>query len=74
MRDRIDDVSKIGRSLVTYENLTPHYGTGQSIRLPDRHYEKRYAYRNGVQTDLGDIIESGWVELAKWLVEKEQKE
>lgn len=56
MRDRIDDVSKIDRSLVTYENLTPHYGTGQSIRLPDRHYEKRYAYRNGVQTDLGDII------------------
>ena len=46
MRDRIDDVSKIDRSLVTYENLTPHYGTGQSIRLPDRHYEKRYAYQD----------------------------
>lgn len=74
MRGRIDDISKIDLSLVTYESLRPHYGTGQAIRLPDRHYEKRYAYRNGVQTDLGDIVESGWIELAKWLVEKEQEE
>ena len=74
MQDRIDDISKIDRSLVTYESLTPHYGTGQSIRLADRNGEKRYSYRNGVQTNLGDIIETGWIELAKWLVEKEQAE
>lgn len=74
MQNRIDNINNVDRSMVTHESLTPHYGTGQAIRLPDRHFEKRYKYRNGVQTDIGDIEESVWIELAKWLVEKEHAE
>lgn len=63
----IDNISQVDLSKLSHEGLRPHYGTGQAITT-GRGREKTYRYRYGIQTDLGDIEVSLWIELAKRLV------
>ena len=69
---RIDNVSQVRDEDITHENLEYMHGTGIAISLGrDRMGEKKYRYRHGVQTKLGDIEDSVWIALVKTLVEKE---
>lgn len=69
---RIDNVTQVTEEEITHENLRDMHGTGISICLGrDRMGEKKYKYRHGVQTALGDIEDSVWRALVKKLIEKE---
>ena len=69
---RIDNVSQVRDEDITHENLEYMHGTGIAISLGrDRMGEKKYRYRHGVQTKLGDIEDSVWIALVKKLIERE---
>ena len=44
--------------------------TGRAFLISDRGFEKKYGYRHGVETPIGDIEENLWCELMKELIEK----
>lgn len=64
----IDRIEQIDISNLTFENLRVYYGTGQAILLSGSGRNKKYGYRSGIQTELGDIEISVWRKLAKRLV------
>ena len=55
---------------VTFDNLRVHFFTGRSILLSGSGRDKKYSYRSGVMTDVGDIELSRWRELVHGLIEK----
>ena len=64
--DRIEQLHGVE---LTFENLRDKYGTFRTERISDgRLGEKRYKSRVGVQTEVGDIIESLWINLVKDLI------
>lgn len=65
---RIDNASDIDPASITFTSLRWHYGTGIAISSGTGIYKKS-GYRNGVMTDLGDIKESTWCELAEKLIQ-----
>ena len=55
---------------VTFEDISVHFFTGRSILLSGSGRDKKYSYRSGVMTDVGDIELSRWRELVHGLIEK----
>lgn len=55
---------------IDYELLRFQTHTGRAFLLSDRGFEKKYGYRHGVETPVGDIEENLWCALMKELVEK----
>ena len=55
-RTIIDSLPAVpNRDQLTHKDLHAHFSTGQSILLSGSGRDKKYGYRNGIQTDLGDI-------------------
>lgn len=48
---------------LTYEMIRFSTHTGRAYLLSDRGYEKKYGYRNGISTPIGDIEEVLWCSL-----------
>ena len=59
---------------VTFEDLRVHFFTGKAVLLSGSGRDKKYTYRSGVMTDVGDIELSRWRELVHGLVEKAQEQ
>lgn len=53
----------------SYKDLELGHYTGQAILLSGSGRDKKYAYRNGVSTRLGDIEESVWFAAMQRLIE-----
>ena len=53
-----------------YSTIAFKTHTGRAFLINDRSYEKKYGYRHGVETPIGDIEESLWCELMKELIKK----
>lgn len=68
---RIDNITQINTEQITQENLRLHYGTGINITEKNSQGDKKSKYRIGVQTNLGDIEKSLWIELVEQLIEKQ---
>lgn len=66
---KIDSIEHIDVSSLTYEDLSPHYGTGQAISKGTGR-DKSYTYRHGQETNIGDIELSIWISLVKGLIER----
>ena len=66
---RVATVDQLADS-VTFENLRVHFFTGRSILLSGSGRDKKYSYRSGVMTDVGDIELSRWCELVRGLIKK----
>lgn len=71
---RIDSISSINLDELKREDLRPHYGTGVAVKIDGSRREKDWYYRTGIQTNLGDIEISVWIELAERLIKKENGE
>ena len=67
--DAIDSIASLPKEL-NYEMLRVRFQTGRSILWKNNGYEKKYGYRHGVQTPIGDIERSVWVDAIKALIEK----
>ena len=65
----IDSLTGVpNREKLTHADLRAHYGTGQAILLSGSGRDKKYGYRNGIQTNIGDIRSDIWCELVRELV------
>ena len=71
IREKIDSITQIEPKQITRDNLRLHYGTGQEIVTKNSQGNKISHYRSGVQTNLGDIEQSVWMELVQKLIEQE---
>lgn len=67
-RIRLAAVHESGRT------LHAHFSTGQSILLSGSGRDKKYGYRNGIQTDLGDIRNDVWRDLVRELIVRSHEE
>ena len=70
-REKIDTITQIDPTRITRENLRYMYGTGQEIATKNSQGNKVSHYRVGVETSLGDIEVSLWIELVQKLIEQE---
>lgn len=70
-REKIDNITQIDPSQITRENLILMYGTGQGFSCKNSQGNNVSHYRVGVQTVLGDIEVSLWMDLVQKLIEQE---
>lgn len=70
---RIDSIDLIDLVSVTFSDLRWHCGTGVAVHVSGTGRDKKYRYRHGVMTDIGDIEESVWYEAATYLVRRESE-
>lgn len=74
-RTIIDSLSAVpNRDQLTHKDLHAHFSTGQSILLSGSGRDKKYGYRNGIQTDLGDIRNDVWLDLVRELIVRSHEE
>ena len=74
-RTIIDSLSAVpNRDQLTHKDLHAHFSTGQSILLSGSGRDKKYGYRNGIQTDLGDIRKDVWLDLVRALIVRSHEE
>lgn len=73
-RTIIDSLPAVpNRDQLTHKDLHAHFSTGQSILLSGSGRDKKYGYRNGIQTDLGDIRNDVWRDLVRELIVRSTK-
>lgn len=65
----MDNIRNNGREL-SFADLRVHYYTGQSYLISGECRNKVFGYRHGVMTDIGDLPEDEWAQLAKRLIEQ----
>ena len=74
-RTIIDSLPAVpNRDQLTHKDLHAHFSTGQSILLSGSGRDKKYGYRNGIQTDLGDIRNDVWSDLVRELIVRSHEE
>lgn len=74
-RTIIDSLPAVpNRDQLTHKDLHAHFSTGQSILLSGSGRDKKYGYRNGIQTDLGDIRNDVWLDLVRELIVRSHEE
>ena len=54
---------------LAFQDLRVHFFTGKAVLLSGSGKDKKYTYRSGVMTDVGDIELSLWRELVHGLIE-----
>lgn len=69
LRVQINDLAGIPHD-ASYEDLKFGHYTGRAILLSSSGRDKKYTYRNGISTKLGDIEESVWCEAMMHLIER----
>ena len=70
---RIDSIQSVDLDNLTFEDVYLHYRTGMGFSVMKNH-EKISKYRNGVGTNIGDIEESVWKQIVKYLITKNSEE
>ena len=55
---------------LTCSDLRVHYGTGRAFLGREEGRKKIYGYRKGIKTDVGDLEEKDWIQLASDLILK----
>ncbi len=56
---------------LTCEQIRIHFGTGRSILVSGTGRDKKYTYRSGCMTDIGDILDADWFALARFIIERD---
>lgn len=71
----INSISEVpNRDQLTHEDLRTHFGTGQAIHISGTGRDKKYGYRNGIQTNVGDIRIDVWCQLVRDLIVRSGEE
>lgn len=72
-QNRIDNIQSVDLDNLTFDDVYLHYRTGMAFSVIKNH-EKIPKYRNGVATNIGDIEESVWRQIIKYLITKNGEE
>lgn len=67
---RIDQLQEIDLATVKAEDLVRHYGTGIAITHGTGR-QKTHSYRNGIQTDIGDLELSVWIAAVEYVIQRD---
>lgn len=68
-RDQIDSIGQLDLEHLTAADLKWEFATGRSLSFGHGR-DKVHSYRNGVQTPIGDIKLSVWLEAARYLIKR----
>lgn len=66
--------NKEGERPLTFSDLRAHFGTGRAYLISQYGREKKYGYRKGIQTDIGDLEVSEWKRLVRELIERAEEQ
>lgn len=56
---------------LTCEQIRVRFGTGRAIHVSGTGRDKKYTYRTGCMTSIGDILEADWFALARFIIERD---
>lgn len=56
---------------LTCNQLRVHFETGRSIHLSGTGRDKKFSYRTGCMTDIGDIQMDEWIALSRFIIERD---
>lgn len=70
MQERIDNLEQLKLAGLKPKDLTWLYSTGQG-KTTGSGRNKQHSYRQGVQTPIGDIELSVWINAAEYIVERD---
>lgn len=56
---------------LTCEQIRVRFGTGRAIHVSGTGRDKKYTYRTGCMTSIGDILEADWLALAQFIIERD---
>lgn len=59
---------------LTCSQISVHTHSGRSFLISGSGRDRKYGYRSGCVTDIGDILEDDWISLAKHLIERDQEQ
>jgi len=73
-RNLIDSLEGIDISKLEFSDIRVMHGTGRSTLLSGSGKNKKFAYRIGYQTKIGDIQKDVWIKLAEQLIQQAGEE
>ncbi|MDO5123121.1 MAG: hypothetical protein Q4D44_00460 [Eubacteriales bacterium] len=56
---------------LTCKQLRIRFGTGKAVHISGTGRDKKYIYRTGCMTEIGDILEADWFALARFIIERD---
>ena len=59
---------------ITGPQIAPHFSTGRSYLISGAGRDRKYGYRHGKMTDIGDILEEDWLKLARYIIERDSEQ
>jgi hypothetical protein len=69
INDRRYNIQKL-----TCKQIRPRFGTGRAIHIGGTGLDKKYVYRSGYLTEIGDILEADWFALARYIIERDSEQ
>lgn len=69
INDKRYDIRKL-----TCNQLRIHYGTGRALHISGTGKDRKYTYRIGCMTDIGDIPIDDWNALARYIIERDDEQ
>lgn len=66
INDKRYDIQKL-----TCNQLRIHYGTGRALHVSGTGRDRKYTYRIGCMTDIGDFPITDWNALARYVIERD---
>ena len=69
INDKRYDIRKL-----TCNQLRIHYGTGRALHISGTGRDRKYTYRIGCMTDIGDIPIDDWNALARYIIERDNEQ
>lgn len=58
----------------TFSQLRVHFRTGRSLIVSGTVRDRKYGYRTGYMTEIGDIESAQWEEMVKCLIERSEEQ
>lgn len=58
----------------TFSQLSVHFETGRSFVISGTGRDRKYRYRTGYMTEIGDIESAQWEKMVKYLIERSEEQ
>lgn len=69
--EKINSIEELDLSSIKLEDLHYYYTTGQAFLTSKIGEPKKYGFRSGVMTELGDIEKSVWIKTAETIIRRD---
>lgn len=59
---------------LTCAQLSVHYSTGRAYVISGTGRDRKYGFRAGKMTNIGDVLEEDWITLARYIIERDSEQ